>query len=148
MHTRSDGASFEQRFLTTSFLPSLQDLRDRATCIYIVATNNFEDLDPAARAPRRFDFQLGVLPPAFDEKMRLIESEFSGKVPPAVARAIDERREQIAWATVSEMAAVTKRLAASPTEAKQTLAQFHPVLFEDRTKWEKEVQQNAFHKGA
>lgn len=145
MHNRSDGTSFEQRFLTTSFLPSLQDLRDRASCIYIVATNNFQDLDPAARAPRRFDFQVAVLPPTFEQKLRLIQSELGGSIPDEVTKTIDEHREKLTWATVGETAAIAKRLAESPTEAKRTLDRFEPALFEDRAKWEKEVQEsNAF----
>jgi hypothetical protein len=147
MHNRSDGASFEQRFLTTSFLPSLQDLRDRASSIYIVATNNFEDLDPAARAPRRFDFQLAVLPPAFEEKLRLIGSQFNDQIPDEVTTAIDGHREQITWATVGETADLAKKLVAAPANAKPTLEQFAPVLFQDRTAWEKEVQYNTFHRG-
>jgi len=148
MHTRGEDTSFEQRFLTTSFLPSLQDLRDRASCIYVVATNNFQDLDPAARAPRRFDFQLGVLPPAFDEKMRLIASEFGDAIPDEVKTALDEQRDRVTWATVSETAALAKSLVASPAAAKQTLDRFAPALYDDRTKWEKEVRENAFHRGA
>jgi ATPase family associated with various cellular activities (AAA) len=145
IHKRDGDASFEQRFLTTSFLPSLQDLRDRASCIYIVATNNFQELDPAAQAPRRFDFQLAVLPPAFDQKMRLIDVEFGGSIPTEVQKAIEDRREKITWTTYSEIAVIAKQLAASPACAQQTLDKFEPSLFEKRSTWEKEEEHNAFH---
>jgi hypothetical protein len=145
MHKRDDKASFEQRFLTTSFLPSLQDLRDRATCIYLVATNNFEDLDEAARAPRRFDFQLQVLPPAFDEKLRLIRDEFGDEIPAGVRSALDTHRDRVTWATVSETDMIAKKLAASDEDqAAGTLEHFTPALFAERTMWEAGNDKNAF----
>jgi hypothetical protein len=145
MHKRDDKASFEQRFLTTSFLPSLQDLRDRATCIYIVATNNFEDLDEAARAPRRFDFQLQVLPPAFDEKVRLIQNQFSGEIPAEVTTALTTHRDRVTWATVSEMDMIAKKLVGVPSDqAGNVLEQFKPALFAERAVWEEGNATNAF----
>ena len=56
-----DKGSFEQRLLTTSILPKLQALWDQAQCVFIVATNHFKDIDPAAARAKRFDFRFEVL---------------------------------------------------------------------------------------
>ena len=65
-------ATFEQRLLTTALLPKLQDLHDQARCLFFVATNHFESLDPAAKRFGRFDLILEVLPPCLDETIRQI----------------------------------------------------------------------------
>jgi ATPase family protein associated with various cellular activities (AAA) len=63
MRTREGNEGvYEQRLLTTSLLPKLQALRDRARCIFIVATNFFDVIDSAAAAPGRFDLRLKLLP--------------------------------------------------------------------------------------
>ncbi|MGH9181254.1 MAG: AAA family ATPase, partial [Acidimicrobiales bacterium] len=72
MHSRTDaGGSFEQKFLTTSLLPKLQELADRAACLFLVATNHLETVDQAALRPGRFDSRLQIMPPAYEEKLRL-----------------------------------------------------------------------------
>ncbi|MGB6161689.1 MAG: AAA family ATPase [Pseudonocardiaceae bacterium] len=72
MHTRADvGVSFEQKFLTTSLLPKLQELADRAACLFFVATNHFETIDRATQRPGHFDFRLQIMPPSYEEKLRL-----------------------------------------------------------------------------
>jgi len=58
---KGDKGSFEQRLLTTSILPKLQALWDKAQCVFIVATNHFKDMDPAAARAKRFDFRFEVL---------------------------------------------------------------------------------------
>ena len=61
-----------QRLWTTLFLPLLQELRDEARVIFLVATNHFESVDPAIVRPGRFDFRIHVLPPTAPRKLREI----------------------------------------------------------------------------
>jgi hypothetical protein len=139
------GADFEQRFLTTSFLPHLQSLRDQATCIYIVATNNFESLDDAARAPRRFDFQVQIRPPSFDEKLRLMSVEFfSGELPAAVSDELERNRDAITLATLREARVLSAELAARPTQAREILESFVPSLAKQKKLMDREEGQNSF----
>jgi hypothetical protein len=60
------------RFITTSVLPWLQDLRELGRLVFIVATNHVENFDPAIRRLGRFDYVLPVGPPdAIDRKLLL-----------------------------------------------------------------------------
>ena len=36
-----------------------------------MATNHFETIDKAAQRPGRFDFRIQILPPTYEEKLRL-----------------------------------------------------------------------------
>lgn len=142
------GESFEQRFLTTSFLPSLQDLRDRATCVYLVATNNFENLDEAARAPRRFDFQLQVLPPTYDEKLRMLERDYANADTKDVREELERSRDKVEWASLREANSLFRRLAADPTNARDITEAFDPVLAKKKDALEKEAKANSFELAA
>ena len=145
MRTRAgEAGTFEQRFLTTSFLPALQDLRDQASCIYLVATNNFDELDEAARAPRRFDFQLQVRPPSFSEKLRMLERDFSAEAGAAVLDELTRAREKVAWATLREARAKFRELVGDPTEARDLLEQWTPTLFARKDELETEAENNSF----
>ncbi|HPT72373.1 MAG TPA: ATP-binding protein [Candidatus Cloacimonadota bacterium] len=68
-------STFEQKFLTTSLLPKLQNLHDKAGSLFIISTNYFNDLDEAAKREGRFDFVFQVLPPCFEEKKKKLSEE-------------------------------------------------------------------------
>lgn len=58
-----------RQLLTTSMLPKLGDLYDRATVLFLMATNHKKDLDPAIIRPARFDLLLCVGPPSWEYKL-------------------------------------------------------------------------------
>ena len=57
-----------RQLLTTSMLPKLSDLWDRAEVIFLMATNHKEQLDPAITRANRFDLLLCVSPPPWSRK--------------------------------------------------------------------------------
>jgi ATPase family protein associated with various cellular activities (AAA) len=145
LRTRADeGGTFEQRFVTTSFLPSLQDLREQATCIYLVATNHLDDFDEAARAPRRFDFQLQVGPPSYEEKRRLLGQEFGRAAVPGVIEELDRAKEKIRWATLHEARDLFGLLADAPDSARDLIDRFTPELADKQDELETEAEQQRF----
>jgi hypothetical protein len=145
IHKRGgDTGTFEQRFLTTSFLPALQDLRDRAACIYLVATNRFEDLDEAARAPRRFDFQLQIRPPAYEEKLRMLARDFPTADTAAVQQELAHSRDKLEWATLREARTLFRDIASAPADVRVTSDAFQPVLMSEESALNAEARNNFF----
>ncbi len=57
------------RFLTTSMLPRLYQLRKSRRLIFIVATNHLEDFDTAIARPGRFDLVIPAMPPTAAAKL-------------------------------------------------------------------------------
>lgn len=143
MHTRADaGGSFEQKFLTTSLLPQLQELADRATCLFFVATNHFDTIDAAVQRPGRFDFKLQILPPSYDEKLRLARDVLGTELFEAVETDLRRQpyRENIRLASRSEMLALCHELRGHPQLAEQLLSQFRAELVDDATFRDEEAQ--------
>lgn len=69
--TRANSAlDVTRQLLTTSMLPKLADLHDRAQVIFLMATNHKKDLDPAITRPGRFDLLLCVGPPNWPRKLQ------------------------------------------------------------------------------
>ena len=134
MHARSDAAgSFEQKFLTTSLLPKLQELADRAACIFFVATNHFETIDRAVQRPGRFDFRLQIMPPSYEEKLRLARErlgEDSFRLLEADLRR-QPYRENIRLASRNEMLSLCDELTRRPEQAEQILSRFRAELMDD-----------------
>ena len=134
MHTRTDAAgSFEQKFLTTSLLPKLQELADRAACLFFVATNHFETIDRAVQRPGRFDFRLHVMPPSYDEKLRLAR-ECLGPERYLQLEADLRRqpyRENLRLASRNEMMSLCDDLQRHPEQAEHILSQFRAELVDD-----------------
>jgi hypothetical protein len=64
----SDEARSISAFMTASMLPKLQGLRDNGQIFFVIATNYFEEIDPAAKRIGRIDRVVGVGWP--DEKQR------------------------------------------------------------------------------
>jgi hypothetical protein len=57
------------RFLTTAMLPKLASIHNRATLVFIIATNNIGDFDLAIRRQGRFDRVVQIMPPTYASKM-------------------------------------------------------------------------------
>jgi hypothetical protein len=57
-----------RQLLTTSMLPKLADLWDRAGVIFLMATNHKQQLDPAITRANRFDLLLCIAPPPWSGK--------------------------------------------------------------------------------
>lgn len=134
MHTRADaGGSFEQKFLTTSLLPKLQELADEAACLFFVATNHFSTIDPAAQRPGRFDFRLQILPPSYDEKLRMARDRLGPDTFAAVETDLrrEPYREHLRLASRSETVALCNELAGRPRDAEQILSRFRAELTDD-----------------
>lgn len=147
--TGAEAGSFEQKFLTTSFLPKLQNLHDRATCMFFVATNFHGTIDPAARREGRFDFQIQILPPSFEEKLRMLSDSWSGSVPADVLGELkqDDNKERLEWATRSEMKTLIEKLKKNPDQVRNIVGQFKPNLLDDQKtseKYKKEAKLNIF----
>lgn len=147
-----EAGTFEQKFLTTSLLPKLQYLYDRASCIFFVSTNFFDSIDLAAKREGRFDFHLQVVPPSFEEKLRMIKTEWVD-VSDAVVKELEEEqhREKVLWATRMEMLVLIRNLKAEPNEARHILGRFRPLFFEDeeyKKKYMSESGFNLFNRGA
>lgn len=144
-----EAGPFEQKFLTTSLLPKLQSLYDQANCVFFIATNFVESIDPAAKREARFDFQVQILPPSFEEKIRMVEFEWVG-VPGDVLGEIkvDAHKEKLLWATRMEMLRLIKKLKASPVSARQILDRFSPLLLadpDDKRRYDEEGNLNRFN---
>src|SRR6266540_1641838 len=145
MRTRAGPeGSFEAMFLTTAFLPKLQDLHDRATCLFFVATNHFKSMDEAIREPGRFDFRIQILPPSYEEKLRMIQDVLSQELSGDQRSALATAQDKIALATLSEMRALIPRLesAQSPNDFASALKEFAPVLFEEARRQELDEERN------
>jgi hypothetical protein len=134
MHTRSDAAgSFEQKFLTTSLLPKLQELAERATCLFFVATNHFETVDPAAQRPGRFDFKLQIMPPSYEEKLRLARDCLGPDLFSEVEADLRRQpyRDNIRLASRNEMLSLCEELKHRSQQAEEILSRFKAELMDN-----------------
>ncbi|MGH3868664.1 MAG: ATP-binding protein [Pseudonocardiaceae bacterium] len=134
MHTRTDvGVSFEQKFLTTSLLPKLQELADRAACLFFVATNHFETIDRAAQRPGRFDFRLQIMPPSYEEKLRLARERLGPDSYQLLEADLRRQpyRENIRLASRNEMVSLCDELKRRPQQVEQILSHFRAELMDD-----------------
>lgn len=144
MRRREEEGGFEQSFLTTSLIPQLQELADRAACLFFVATNRYQSIDPAARRPGRFDFRLQILPPAYEEKMRMAEKMLGGAFSDIEPELRDEsHRKKLSLASRSEMLRLVQDMKRQPGDAGQVLAAFEAELADDPS-IDEEAQYNSF----
>lgn len=141
-----DSGGFEEKFLTTTLLPKLQELANRASSIFIIATNHFEDIDEAAKREGRFDFNIQVLPPSLDAKIKMLGTH--GKLAdPDKDNAINEMRRserKIGIATRGEMLTLIDAMNADPKNIRDILDAFTPKLDKHLKKIEEEKQYNLF----
>ena len=133
MHTRTDAAgSFEHKFLTTSLLPKLQELADRAACLFFVATNHFETIDRAVsdrgastsgstscRRPMRRSCAWPRAP-----GRRGLPAGGGRPAPPALPR-------ESSPASRNEMLSLCEELRRRPEHAEHILRQFRAELVDD-----------------
>lgn len=68
-------------FMTASMLPKLQDLRDRERIIFVIATNYFDQIDPAAKRIGRIDHIVGVGWPDARQREHMIRSRLEKSKP-------------------------------------------------------------------
>jgi len=94
------------RFITTSVLPWLQHIRDRAEVILIVATNYVRNFDVAVKRPGRFDYVIPIGPPGDKERRELLRKFLvKGGRQEAEAKALaDQIGVAISEATVPNVA--------------------------------------------
>lgn len=79
-------------FMTASMLPKLQDLRDRERIIFVIATNYFGQIDPAAKRIGRIDHIVGVGWPDGTQREHMIRSQLEAS---ASSKALEpEIREE------------------------------------------------------
>jgi hypothetical protein len=144
-------SSFEQRFLTTSLLPKLQSLSDKAACLFFVATNHFTTIDDSARREGRFDFQFLVMPPSIEEKIRMIKDQIA---PDPLAPAIEielgksEHAEKLLWASRTEIVALAQQIRRTPNNIHGLLTTLVPTLIHSKKykQYTDEIQFNGFSK--
>jgi len=72
-----DSASYEKQsdvfqFMTPSMLPKIQKLRNKQRCVFVIATNYVERIDPAIIRPGRIDLKLAVMPPDLEARKRYL----------------------------------------------------------------------------
>ncbi len=60
------------KLLTPGMLPKFQDLRDNKKCIFIVATNYAERIDPAITRLGRIDIKVPLMPPNWEKRKEMI----------------------------------------------------------------------------
>lgn len=79
------------QFLTTSMLPKLAALHDQASLVFLFATNDQANFDPAIKRPGRFDVLLCVGPPAWKEKLRRIDKFLPGNTKPGLVARVRKK---------------------------------------------------------
>ncbi|HEX2192418.1 MAG TPA: AAA family ATPase, partial [Acidimicrobiales bacterium] len=134
MHSRADSAgSFEQKFLTTSLLPKLQELADRAACMFFVTTNHLETVDPAVQRPGRFDFRLQIMPPSYEEKLRMARECLGAELFAAAETELRRQpyRTNIRLASRNEMLSLCDAIKRRPEHMEEILSEFRAELMDD-----------------
>ncbi|KKN00009.1 hypothetical protein LCGC14_1142090 [marine sediment metagenome] len=99
MRERSLKFEYETRFFTASMLPLISTLHEKEDFIYIFNTNIFKEIDPAIKRPARFDFQLFIGPPIYDEKKKIIKKELEKEKMEIekielIIRTVDEKKNR------------------------------------------------------
>jgi hypothetical protein len=74
-------------FVTASMLPKLQDLRDNGQVFFVIATNYFDQIDPAAKRIGRIDRVVGVSWPDQKQRENIIRGKLEDKLSPEVLKS-------------------------------------------------------------
>lgn len=110
--TSGEPLDVTRQLLTTSMLPKLADLWDRAGVVFLMATNHKQHLDPAITRANRFDLLLCIAPPPWSGKRqaskleRILKVADSKEVEGELARLVvdkSETEELLDLFTVSEL---------------------------------------------
>lgn len=64
------------QFLTNGMLTKIADLRQSKSCIFIIATNYAERIDPAIKRKGRMDFEYCLMPPSWQARAKIIDDFF------------------------------------------------------------------------
>ena len=67
------------KLLTPGMLPKFQDLRENAKCIFVIATNYAERIDPAIVRLGRVDVMIPLMPPSWEMRKLMCTEGLSGK---------------------------------------------------------------------
>lgn len=145
--TGPDAGGFEEKFLTTSLLPKLQDLYSQARSLFFVATNNYGDIDEAAKREGRFDFKIQMMPPSFEEKRRMLKDYLGKDVLSNISKELKIHKENITLATRGEMHDLIRNpQMKNKTGARKILDAFKPKLLEKKDALTEEAKHNVFEK--
>jgi ATPase family associated with various cellular activities (AAA) len=146
-----DGGVFEEKFLTTSLLPKLQNLYSSAKSLFFLATNYYSDIDPAAKRESRFDFKIQIMPPSFKEKLRLLKSKLDKAVFKNIKVEFSPHKENLTYATRNEVYDLIRQFKKPARNARRILDNFKPILLSQddpngKDKLLKEAEYNVFEK--
>jgi hypothetical protein len=88
-----------RQLLTTSMLPKLASLRDKAQIVFFMATNHRMGLDQAITRSGRFDLLLCVGPPTWKAKLQSLGSVYSkiGSIEVAPKELVASRKVLASW---------------------------------------------------
>lgn len=70
------------QFMTPGMLPKFNNLRAKENCIFIIATNYAERIDPAIKRTGRLDKHYPLMPPSFSRRKKIIEAQIRKKGTP------------------------------------------------------------------
>jgi hypothetical protein len=82
------------QFMTPGMLVKLKDLWERKRCIFIIATNYAERIDPAAKRLGRIDATLLVNPPDRAQRANILKSQTVAAILAGRAGTMDDARAQ------------------------------------------------------
>ncbi len=101
--------------------------------MFFVATNHLETVDPAAQRPGRFDFRLQIMPPSYDEKLRMARDALGPELFPAVEDDLRRQpyRANIRLASRNEMLSLCEDIKRRPERREEILSQFRAELMDD-----------------
>jgi hypothetical protein len=84
-----------RQFLTTSMLPKLAKLYDRAAVLFFMATNHQEEFDEAIKRPGRFGILLHLGVPDWKEKISRVDAFWPTPMDVDELKAVREKLEQL-----------------------------------------------------
>jgi SpoVK/Ycf46/Vps4 family AAA+-type ATPase len=99
-------------------------------------------MDRAVQRPGRFDFKLQILPPSYEEKLRMARDALGEETYGLVETDLRRQpyRESIRLASRSEMLALFDEFRRRPHDAEHALSDFRAELLDDDTFRDEEAQ--------
>jgi SpoVK/Ycf46/Vps4 family AAA+-type ATPase len=101
--------------------------------MFFVATNHLETVDPAAQRPGRFDLRLQIMPPSFEEKLRMARDCLGPELFAAAEADLRRKpyRTNLRLASRNEMLSLCEEIKRHPERMEETLSQFRAELIGD-----------------
>jgi hypothetical protein len=142
VEVRDRDAEKISRFLTTYMLPWIQRLRDKATIVFIFATNRIEIFDPAIRRLGRFDLVLPLGSPQGTERAKVMNAMNLGMTDAALRSLADSLPPQ---ATIGEIQDAVERArhSGNPLTEKAVLERLKTTTTDDE--WKKFLLDTKIH---